>query len=518
MQRDGACTSLWQQNIPDYESKTQSVPPNTKGIEQTFDILIVGGGMTGIATGLLLQKSGKSCIVAEAHTLGFGTSGGTTAHLNTFMDSTYDQVISDFGENNAQLLHEVARKALNLIAGNVRDYKIDCGHKQLPAYVYSQNQDQTKQLEKMFDASRTVGLDIDYSNEIPVPISFEKAVVIDNQAQFHPSRYLFGIAKAFEDAGGIILQHCRVEDVKENDIIEAQTSMGTISARHIIYATHIPPGVNLLHFRCAPYRSYAMAVKLKDNNYPEGLAYDMYDPYHYYRTQDVNGELFLIVGGEDHKTAHEENTESCFAGLESHIRTYYNIESVAARWSSQFFEPADGLPYIGHLPGGAQNVWVATGFGGNGMTYAHVSALIFQDIFVNHESRYADLFNPNRIKPVAGFTNFVKENADVVAHMIGGYFSHEKLESFADIAPGEARVVKYEGHRIALYKDESGNLHAVNPVCPHAKCSVGWNSAEKSWDCPCHGSRFSYDGELLTGPARHDLEKVELRKLAEQEK
>lgn len=512
MQRDGATTSLWQQGMPDYVPQHRAIP------QEIFDILIVGGGMTGIATGLLLQKSGKTCIVAEAHTLGFGTSGGTTAHLNTFMDNPYDKIIDNFGENNAQLLAEAARKALNLIAGNVRDHNIACAHRHLPAYLYSQTDEQTKQLDKIIEASRTAGIDIDPVNEIPVPMPFQKAAVIEDQGQFHPSKYLFGIAKAFEAAGGVIIQQCRVEGVEENTVIEAKTTQGVIKARHLIYATHIPPGVNLLHFRCAPYRSYAMAVKLKDGNYPEGLAYDMYDPYHYYRTQDVDGELFLIAGGEDHKTAHEENTESCFTKLESHIRTHYDVESVAAKWSSQYFEPADGLPYIGHLPGGADNMWVATGYGGNGMTYSHIAAMVFHDIFVTRESRYVDLFNPNRIKPVAGFANFVKENADVVKEMITGYFSHEKLESFAELAPGEAKIVKYEGQRIALYKDDAGNLHAVNPVCPHAKCSVGWNTAEKSWDCPCHGSRFSYNGELLTGPARSDLEKVQISKLVEEHK
>ncbi|HEY0678059.1 MAG TPA: FAD-dependent oxidoreductase [Chitinophagaceae bacterium] len=510
MQRDGALTSLWQAGMPDFETQHKSIP------SEIFDVLIVGGGMTGIATGLLLQQSGKSCMVAEAQTLGFGTSGGTTAHLNTFMDNTYDQVISDFGENNAQLLAEAARKALDLIATNIRENQIECGHTHLPGFVFSQDKDQSEKLEKIYQASKKAGIDIDYVNEIPVPIPFEKALVIQNQGQFHPSKYLFGIARAFEAAGGVIVQHCRVEDVTEEDILTVKTSMGDIRARHLIYATHIPPGVNLLHFRCAPYRSYAMSVKLKGDNYPEGLAYDMYDPYHYYRTQEVDGELYLIAGGEDHKTAHNENTEHCFTQLESYIRRFYDVESIVHRWSSQYFEPADGLPYIGHLPGAAQNVWVATGFGGNGMTYSHISALLFHEIFVTRESRYADLFNPNRIKPVAGFTSFVKENADVVVHMIGGYFSHEKLESLAELAHGEARVVKYEGHRIAVYKDDAGNLHAVNPVCPHAKCSVGWNSAEKSWDCPCHGSRFSFDGELLTGPARSDLEKIQLRKLVEE--
>jgi Rieske Fe-S protein len=271
--------------------------------------------------------------------------------------------------------------------------------------------------------------------------------------------------------------------------------------------------VNLLHFRCAPYRSYAIAVTLNDDAYPDGLAYDMYDPYHYYRTQIIDGKKYLIVGGEDHKTAHEENTEGCFSRLESHIRKYFDVKEVAFKWSSQYFEPADGLAYIGHLPGNPENVLVATGLGGNGMTYSHIAAITLTDLVVKGNSEYAELFNPNRVKPMAGFANFVKENADVVREFVGGYLSKEKLDSLADLAPGEAKLVKYEGKSLALYKDDEGELHAVSPVCPHAKCSVAWNAAEKSWDCPCHGSRFNANGEVLTGPARQGLETVSIEKL-----
>jgi Rieske Fe-S protein len=239
----------------------------------------------------------------------------------------------------------------------------------------------------------------------------------------------------------------------------------------------------------------------------------MYDPYHYYRTQVIDGDKFLIAGGEDHKTAHEENTEICFTKLESYLHKYFEIEEVAYRWSSQYFEPADGLPYIGNLPGASDNIFVATGFGGNGITYSQVAAMVLNDLIVKGESKYEKLFNPKRIKPVAGFTNFVKESADVVGEFIGKWFSSSKIKELSEIAKGEAKVVKYEGQSIALYKDDTGNVHAVNPACTHINCAVGWNSAEKTWDCPCHGSRYSMDGEMLTAPARKDLEKIDLREL-----
>jgi len=512
MKRDGFTTSLWQDKMPDFFSKAKN--PDKKD----FDVLIVGGGVTGVTTALQLQKSGLQCIVAEAHNLCFGTTGGTTAHLNTFLDNDYSKIEKDFGKENARLIATATNQALDLYHSNVEEYNIDCGYEQKDGYLYSQDEKQTEELNKIFEASKRAGVDVAYTDRIPVPIEFEKAILYHEQANIHPSRYVYALANAFEESGGVILQNCMVKDFKGDKVLEVETSQGTINTRTLIWATHIPPGVNLLHFRCAPYRSYAMAVTLNDDAYPDGLAYDMYDPYHYYRTQIIDDKKYLIVGGEDHKTAHEENTEGCFNKLEAHVRKYFDVKEVAFKWSSQYFEPADGLAYIGHLPGNPDNVLVATGYGGNGMTYSHIAAITLTDLITKGESDYAKLFDPDRLKPIAGFANFVKENADVVKEFIGKRLSKEKLNELSDIAPGAAKLVKYEGKSLALYKDEGGELHAVSPVCPHAKCMVDWNSAEKSWDCPCHGSRFTIDGEVLTGPARQGLEVVEIESLVHDER
>ncbi len=511
MKRDGASVSLWQDRMPDYSPKKISIE------NKTFDVLIAGGGVTGITTALQLQKEGKNCILAEAHNLCFGTTGGTTSHLNSFLDTSYDQIIKDFGEDAARLVYKAATQSLDLYYSNIEQYQIDCGYEVRNGYVYARDDKQAEHLDKIYDASIALGIDVSYTDRIPVPIDFTKAIVYREQAQVHATRYVYALAKAFEEAGGVILQNCLVNDFKGDEILEIETSIGMVKARNLIWATHIPPGVNILHFRCAPYRSYAMAVTLKDEAYPDGLAYDMYDPYHYYRTQEVDGKKYLIAGGEDHKTAHEENTENCFRKLEAHVREYFNVDQVAFKWSSQFFEPADGLAYIGHLPGNPENVYVATGFSGNGMTYSHIAAITLTELITKKESEYGKLFHPGRIKPVAGFANFVKENVDVVKEFIGKRLDLEKIESLGSIAHGQGKVVKYEGKSLALYKDEAGELHAVSTVCPHAKCSVGWNSAEKSWDCPCHGSRFSVDGEILTGPARQGLEIIEINKLEHKE-
>jgi glycine/D-amino acid oxidase-like deaminating enzyme len=302
MKRDGFKTSLWQVGLPDYISKTSGLT------KKDFDVLIVGGGITGITTALQLQKSGLNCIVAEAHNLCFGTTGGTTAHLNTFLDTDYATIEQKFSEEAGKLIAKATNQSLDLFHTNVEEYNIECGYEQKDGYLYSQDEKQTEELDKIYKASKRAGVDVAYTDRIPVPIEFQKAIVYHEQANIHPSKYVFALAKAFEENGGVILQNCMVKDFKGDKMLEVETSQGTINTKTLIWATHIPPGVNLLHFRCAPYRSYVLAVTLNNDAYPDGLAYDIYDPYHYYRTQIVDGKKYLIAGGEDHKTAHEENT------------------------------------------------------------------------------------------------------------------------------------------------------------------------------------------------------------------
>jgi len=514
MTRDGINKSLWQETI-----SNEYISSNIKVTSDTiYDVLIVGGGITGISTGLQLQKAGKSVLIAEAYNIGFGTTGGTTAHLNSFLDCSYADVQKKFNREDANLLADAIQQSLSLIKSNIAQYQINCEYKNLPAYLFAQNKSEIQELDDIFKATKEVGVDVNYTEQLPFKTEYEKALVFDQQAQFHPLKYLNGIAKAFTNEGGIILENCRITGIIENEVLELESSQGIIKAQQLIYATHIPPGVNLLHFRCAPYRSYALSILLqREADYPDALIYDMEDPYHYIRTQEIDGQKHLIVGGEDHKTGHETNTQICFTKLESYARKHFQIAKVTHQWSSQYFEPADGLAYIGHLPGADERVFVATGFGGNGMVYAGISAILLTDLIVHGKNEYEELLDPNRIKMVAGFKNFAKEAADVVQKLIATVVPPEALHELAGIAPGEAKLVKYEGSRLAVYKDENGSIHAVNPACTHIKCEVAWNDTEKSWDCPCHGSRFDIDGNVLTAPARKNLEQVNIETLLEKE-
>ncbi len=505
MKRDGFNVSLWQSR-PAFIPKHDTLPSEKQ------EVIVVGGGITGITTALHLQKAGKKCTLIDAQEIGFGTTGGTTAHLNTTMDTTYDEIKQKFSAAAAQQVADLAQSAITLIRSYVKEYGIDCAYSEQTAYLCAKNEEQAEMLDTILKGCLDVKLPAQYTTDVPTSTPYIKAISVAQQAQFHPLDYILALAQHFEAIGGRIVHDCRLTGFsEENKVLTIQTSKGEVKADALIFATHIPPGVNVLHFLCAPYRTYALAVKLKGDNYPDALVYDLDDPYHYFRTQEVDGGRYLIAGGEDHKTGHEENTHERFKCLEAYVRKYYNVDHVAYQWSSQYFEPADGLPYIGHLPGNPVNVYVATGFGGNGMIYGTASAMILTALITTGHSEYEDLFSPARVKPVASFENLMKEGAAVTKDMIGGWLSIPQLEEAVELAKGDAKVVKYEGKTVALYKDNNGALHAVNPACPHIKCSVCWNTSEKSWDCPCHGSRFSYTGELLTGPSTSDLVKIDLR-------
>jgi hypothetical protein len=477
--------------------------------KRDFDVIIAGGGISGISTALQLQKAGLNCAVLEAHTLCFGTTGGTTAHLNTLMDTPYSTLAKRFGADKARLVADAAKDALSLIGANIGEHFIECGFRSSRACLFSKDEAQSRELDELAEACKEAGLSCNYRNSLEIPFHFDKALNVEGQAKFHPTRYVFGLARAFEAAGGAIFEHCAVPAVENRNHLSFETPLGSFRCSWLIYTTHIPPGVNLFNLRCAPYRTYAMAFLTGGAKYPEDLYYDMEDPYHYYRAQQIGGKTYLIAGGEDHKTGHCENTRTPFLRLEAHIRSHFKVEEITHAWSSQYFEPTDGLPYIGHMAGKPGNILVATGYGGNGMTYSSVAALVLTRLITGKTGKYDLVFDPNRVSLAAGFSNFVRENADVGKEWLSRLLPTEKLPEFADLAPGEGRIAKYEEHLLALYKDEQGKLYLLHAVCPHMHCTVTWNAAERSWDCPCHGARYDVEGNVLTGPAECGLKKIE---------
>lgn len=480
--------------------------------DDCFDAIIVGAGITGLTAALSLQERGRRCLILEANNIGYGTTSATTAHLNTVLDTPYNDVIKDFGEDNAQLLASGAAQAIALIKRNIDHYKISCDFEYKDGYLYAEDEEQTKALDNIQDGLEKVSIDVSLSDTIPVPLPFVRAIKFTGQAQFHPVKYLLALTEAFTEKGGVIKEHALVDKVEDKDVQqEVHTQNGIYKAGVVIYATHTAPGISILSFKCAPYRTYVIGVELADETqYPESLVYDCNDPYHYFRTVYLNDKKILLIGGNDHKTGHNDNTEQVFLELEAYARNYYDIAAVTYKWSSQYYESADGLPFIGKYPGGNDNLYVATGYGGNGMIYGTLAGHMLADLIITGESAYASLFSPSRLKLMASFKNMVTENADVIKHFIADRLSIEALPEFADLGKEEGRIVKYQEEQIAIYKDEYGALKALSPVCPHAGCIVSWNNAEKSWDCPCHGARYDIDGQLLNGPSVKPLKKIDI--------
>ncbi|QEC74749.1 FAD-dependent oxidoreductase [Mucilaginibacter ginsenosidivorax] len=500
--RDGAQESPWQAAIIN-----RNITGKTAA-GQIYDALIVGAGITGLSTGLLLQQAGKKVLIADAHSPGFGTTGGTSAHINTFADTTYPEAESAFGEKGAQLFREAIAEGLNLIKTQTATLKIACDLESKTGFLYAETDDEVKQLDEIYKGAVKVGVPVSYTNEVPTPVPFEKALKWDDQAQFHPLRYLQGLQKTFVAEGGVILEETLITGVEtKGGIHTAASAEGNILAKAVIYATHLPPNINVFNFECAPYRSYVMAFKLKSGDYPDALIYDSQEPYHYVRSHIIDGQQLLLAGGHDHKTGHGD-PEKAFADLEKYVCKYYNIASAKYRWSSQYYVPVDGLPYIGQMPMAPEGIYCATGYNGNGMMLGSVAGKILSDLVLKKPNKFSELFSPGRIKPVDSFSEFVKENADVAYHFIADRLGTHETDSLKRLQPGTGKVVEVDGKKIAAYRDEAGAIHALSPVCTHAACIVNWNGQEKSWDCPCHGARYDIHGQVLTGPATKNLMKI----------
>lgn len=498
--RDGANESPWQTNLPLVSARHGGHNP-----AQLYDCLIVGGGITGLTAALLLQKDGKQTLLADAHSTGFGTTGGTSAHINTFADTTYTEAESAFGAEGAQLFADAINEGMRLIGSHTSNYKIDCDYESKPGYLYAENEDEVKELADIYKGAMKVGVPVQYVQDVPTPVPYQQALIFEGQAQFHPLKYLQGLQKAYLEAGGVVLENNRIEKIEQEEGIHVA---GNIRARSVIYATHMPPNINVFNFECAPYRSYVMAVKLHSGKYPAALIYDCQEPYHYVRSHTIDGQRLLLIGGMDHKTGHEDPGKA-FEELEKYARKYYNISSVKYRWSSQYYVPVDGFPYIGQMPMAADGIYCATGYNGNGMMLGSIGGKILSDLVSGKENKYTEIFKPSRIKPIDGFTEFVKENADVAYHFVADRFNFKETDSLKRLRPGTGELVEVDGRKIAAYRDDDGTIHALNPVCTHAACIVNWNGSEKSWDCPCHGARYDIDGNVLTGPATRNLKKIE---------
>ncbi|WP_152379510.1 FAD-dependent oxidoreductase [Paenibacillus brasilensis] len=475
------------------------------------DVAIVGAGITGITTAYLLSKKGLKVAVVDAGRMLHGTTGHTTAKITAQHDLIYSEFLSHFGKEKARLYYEANRDALQFIKQTVEKYNIDCQFTEEDAYVYTCADTYVDKIAAEYKAYEELGIPGSYVEHTPLPFSTKAAIMMKNQAQFNPVPFLKHLANQVIRQGGKIYEQTTVVGVEKGSPAIIRTNDGNkITCNHVVSSSHFPfnDPSSLYFARLHAERSYVLAVKT-DRIYPGGMYLSAEAPKRSLRSVLVNGEPMVIVGGEGHKTGQGICTFQYYEALEKFAEQTFGLKEIAYRWSAQDLYTLDKLPYIGQELSDISNIFVATGYRKWGMSTSVAAALLNTNLIIGKESPYQDLFSPSRFHVDPDVKTFVAQNANVAKHLIAGKLemSHKKAE---ELQHDEGAVVRVNGKRAGAYRDLQGALHLVDTTCTHMGCEVEWNEAERTWDCPCHGSRYSYQGEVIEGPAQKSLGKVEL--------
>jgi glycine/D-amino acid oxidase-like deaminating enzyme/nitrite reductase/ring-hydroxylating ferredoxin subunit len=473
-------------------------------------VCVIGAGISGLTTAYLLQREGFQVQVLEAYDVGAGETGRTTAHLTAVLDDRFSHLEKLFGRERTRLAVESHKAAIDVVETIVQGEAIDCDFERVPGYLMCTGGDQLPLLREEETASRWAGFaDVESLSELRAPgFAFEgPGLRYARQATFHPLKYLRGLARAFLRRGGRIATGARAVDVSGGEDASVQLENRTrVRARHIVVATNTPFIDRVkMHTKQYAYRSYVVGFEIPDGAYPGFLLWDLADPYHYVRRVKLEQREVLIVGGADHKTGQANDAAIRYAQLEGWTRARFSeVGAVTHRWSGQIMEPVDGLAFIGRNPLDDDNVYIATGDSGNGMTHGTLAGMVISDLIAGRANPYAVLYDPARKNPRSVGT-YVSENANFVGRMIKDWAQPAEVKDRRQIASGQGAIVRDGVTPVAVYRDAQGALHERSAICTHLGCVVHWNAGEKSWDCPCHGSRFGIDGEVLNGPARSGL-------------
>jgi glycine/D-amino acid oxidase-like deaminating enzyme/nitrite reductase/ring-hydroxylating ferredoxin subunit len=506
------------QTLGDMMDFSQSKPlwlegerPEFSGVSKDIktDVVIVGGGVTGLTAAYLALTAGKSVCLLERDRLGRGDSGHSTAHLTGLTDARLSRLVSSFGKSGASLAWFAGFYAIEEIARLINEAQIDCGFRRVDGYLHEtldQESDEARELIREVKLAQELGFNIDFVES--APIVQRPAMHLRDQAFFDPVSYLYGLASAVIRRGG------QVFELSEVTNIEGDPSIVTANGQHIecemvLIATHVPilgkasfTAGSYLQTKLVAYSSYVLSGRLPSKSVPEVSLCDTSDPYYYLRAERFADFDRVIFGGEDHKTGQAISTNEIYTALEEKLRSILPQIQIDHRWSGQVIHTVDGLPFIGEIEKGQ---FIATGFNGNGITFATIAALMFRDTLLEESNPWQDLFSITRSILRPGIWEYVKTNLDYPYYMA---IDRMKRQSplIGDPLLGEGRVVDVDGQKVACSRDREGRLHQVSAVCPHLGCVVHWNDGELSWDCPCHGSRFRPNGEVLTGPAERSLQ------------
>lgn len=472
----------------------------------SVDVAIVGAGIAGLTAALLLKRSGLSVAVIESKRVATGVSGHTTAKLTSLHQLVYAELIKKFGVQKARLYGESNEAAIAQVAALVEEEQIDCDFSRQNNYTYAVTTDQLSKIEAEVEAACQLGLPASFVEEISLPFLVAGAVKFENQAQFHVRKYLLHLARSVPSSNSYLFENTKVETVKQNNLCEVITDKGILKANKVLITTHLPILDQGLYFaKTYPKRSYIIGARIDSSQAPQGMFIGTGKDYNSIRTTPDQDGLLLLIGGGGHKVGTVSNTEERYLKLEQFARTNFGVETFDYRWSTQDMVSFDKLPFIGKLTPFEENIYVATGFSLWGMSNGTLSGMLLRDLVLGKHNSWAEIYESTRATPFLT-PESIKANVNVGTHWVGDRLKG-LTSSVTDLKKNEGKIVTERGAKVAAYRDETGNLYTVSPICSHLGCIVSWNNAEKSWDCPCHGARFNYEGEVVHGPAISNLEK-----------
>ncbi|SRR5690554_3435818 len=495
--------SIWHEFIHPYSY------PSLQG-DLNADVAVIGGGITGITTAILLSQKGYKTVVLESRKVGGGTTSHSTGNLYFTVDKNLAQFYKKYDADDIRKVVQSRSAALNLIERWVGQFNIDCDFRKVPWIMFSGNRENDSKIEDEYRYAQEAAVPVTWAEGAGIPVISTKAIEVKGQAQINPMKYVGELANATKTDYLQIYENTSVMNVEEKEgHVLLETKGGTVTARHAVHATHTPKGVKVYHTLLGPYREYGIACPIDNRPFPEGIFWGYYDQDKKYsiRLYERNGKRYVIIVGEPHKVGQSDDNVRAVRNLEEFAFKQFGLTEVAYRWGGQHYRPADLLPYIGR-ESKSSNVFVATGFSTDGLVYGTLAGMIISGEISGEASEWAELYNAHRFTPLKSAKQFLKENINVAGEFLKVLPGVKDHSQFLDIKPGSGAIVEKDNTKIAAYRDETGELTLVSAVCPHMKCIVNWNNAEKTWDCPCHGSRFKTDGSILEGPVYHALQKI----------